>query len=618
VRIESCGERWSDGLSEVLNLGLEIARAELIAVVNVSDVLEPRKLERQVASFDGGHEVDVVFHRRPEIPFFGPELLRGQRLRSAFFERNLVPPGTAMFRRAVLRATGLFEPSPDPEYQLWLKAAVSGFSFECIEENLVRSSNVEPRPLPPSESVSQMLASMRARYTTEDRYPNTELPARPYVPGEPSHVACFTSSTEEKTVEAVLEGYLRSAPPEQGNAFLWLTDSAQATRRFVELYEGTCERIGLAPQTGPPIDVYQVRPQELHSVFRAQLLWAQDVFSSTDLAASGPASADKRLCMEQGKYLPPRLNPIQRERLARRSVPFQSDFLDVRLPELPRLPGMITTQEQQYLYWLTSEGFTGSGVVVEVGTWLGRSTIHLGAGLLANGYSSHLHCFDKYVWIKAYEAPRLNPGFTLEEGADFKPYFERNVCPVYPNVRVTKTAIDELTWDEGPIEILFLDAPKSFRDITTALVKFGPYLIPDLSIIVFQDYLHAPSYPIASVVSVLPQLQLLHVVPNSSTAAFAVRGPMAYEKPPLEWYYTRWSTEEIFSNWKKILDPLSPQPRSFIEPGLCLLLFDLGRKEEAIRYLRRITFTPEGRERWQFLGSVASNARYKELFQTGS
>jgi hypothetical protein len=93
---------------------------------------------------------------------------------------------------------------------------------------------------------------------------------------------------------------------------------------------------------------------------------------------------------------------------------------------------------------------------------------------------------------------------------------------------------------------------------------------------------------------------------------------MAYEKPPLEWYYTRWSTEEIFSNWKKILDPLSPQPRSFIEPGLCLLLFDLGRKEEAIRYLRRITFTPEGRERWQFLGSVASNARYKELFQTGS
>jgi hypothetical protein len=281
-------------LSEVLNLGLEITRAELIAVVNVSDVLEPRKLERQVASFDGRHEVDVVFHRRPEIPFSGPELLRGRRLRSAFFERNLVPPGAAMFRRAVLRATGLFEPSPDPEYQLWLKAAVAGFSFECIEENLVRSSNVEPRPLPPSESVSQMLASVRARYATEDLHPDTELPARPYVPGEPSHVACFTSSTEEKAVEAVLENYLRSAPPEQGNAFLWLTDSAQATRRFVELYEGICEQIGLAPQTGPPIDVYQVRPQELHSVFRAQLLWAQDVFSSAGSAASGSPSADNR------------------------------------------------------------------------------------------------------------------------------------------------------------------------------------------------------------------------------------------------------------------------------------------------------------------------------------
>jgi hypothetical protein len=164
-----------------------------------------------------------------------------------------------------------------------------------------------------------MLASVRARYATEDLYPNTELPARPYVPGEPSHVACFTSSTEEKAVEAVLESYLRSASPKEGDAFLWLTDSAQATRRFAELYERICERLGIALQTGPPIDVYQVRPQELHSVFRAQLLWAQDVFSSAGSAASGPPYADKSPSTEQGKktYLSPRLNPIQREQRVR-------------------------------------------------------------------------------------------------------------------------------------------------------------------------------------------------------------------------------------------------------------------------------------------------------------
>ncbi|TDJ01405.1 MAG: glycosyltransferase [Deltaproteobacteria bacterium] len=614
VRTNVCAEPRPGGLWKALNRGLALATGELVALVNASDVLEPGKLERQITSFDEGDEVDVSFHGRPGVPTVDPGLLQGRSLVSALFEANPVPHGTAVFRREMLRATGVFEPSADPEHQLWLKAAVTGFRFKCIEDELVWSS--QPGPAPDSSSVAQVLQSMRNRYTNEDLLPPD---SHPHVPDEPAYVACFTSHTEAKTVELELQGYLRSAPPEEGRSFLWLTDSPESTRRFAELYESVCDQINVVPETAPPIDVYQVRQQELLSVFQAQLLWAKGSFSSAGSAALRPFAVESRPRVEQRReaHAFPSLSPIQKERLARRSIPFQGDFLTTCMPELPSVPGIITPEEQRYLYWLTAEGFTGSGAVVEVGTWLGRSTVHLGAGLLVNGYSSHLHCFDKYTWTKAYDAPRLNAGFTLPEGEDFKPYFEKNVRPVYPNVKVTKASLDELEWDGGPIEILLLDAPKSFHEITRALLKFGSHLIPGLSVIVFQHYFHAPSYPIATVVSVIPQLQLLHVVPSSSSAAFAVRGPITFEKPPLEWHYTQWTTDELCSNWKKILDPLSPQPRSFIEPGLCLLLFDLGRKQEAVDYLREISFHREGLERWRFLASVPSYARYKELLRAG-
>src|SRR6185369_14134011 len=90
--------------------------------------------------------------------------------------------------------------------------------------------------------------------------------------------------------------------------------------------------------------------------------------------------------------------PEQALRLAERQRPRFSDFSDVKLPSLPDVPGMISEAEGRYLYWLTSQTYTGRGTVVEVGTWLGRSTIHLAAGLRDAGHPDALHCFDQFLW----------------------------------------------------------------------------------------------------------------------------------------------------------------------------------------------------------------------------
>lgn len=321
--------------------------------------------------------------------------------------------------------------------------------------------------------------------------------------------------------------------------------------------------------------------------------------------------------LPRGGYRKPELNGEQKARLEARSKQYDNSFLNVQLPEIPTVPGMITPNECKYLYWLTSQGYTGAGgEVVEVGTWLGRSTIHLGAGLRDGHSQPPLYCFDRYDWNKFYEQDYLNPGISLEEGTDFKPYFEKNARQVYENIIATKTRLADLVWDRGPIEILFLDAPKSLRDISTAIVTFGRFLVPDYSIVVFQDYLHAPSYPIAMLIATLKShFRILHIVPQSSTVAFMVVSYLPFARIDPDWNFMKWDLTRILQVWDYILSQLDEHSRCFIEPGLAMLLWDRGMKDEAASAIRKVVFTEDGLKRWLFMSRVTQYAKYEKLFE---
>lgn len=315
-----------------------------------------------------------------------------------------------------------------------------------------------------------------------------------------------------------------------------------------------------------------------------------------------------------------RLTREERLRLDERFTPAQSDFTDKQLPNLPTVPGMISPYECHYLYWLVARGYLGRGAVVEIGTWLGRSSVHLGAGLRDSGHPTTLTCIDRYVWHDAFDTPRLRTNLSLKGGDDFQPYFEANVRPVYDDLNVVKAGAQNVTWDGGPIEILIIDAPKAFADVSHVLARFCRHLVPGLSVVVMQDYLHAPSYALATIASALSdQLELLHVVLHSSMVAFKVRKALDFTKPLPEWDFSKWSKEEIFKAWDRILEPLAPQPRSFIAPGLSMLLYDIGAADEAVALISDMAFAEEGRERWKFLANVPQYYdRYKPIFDAST
>jgi hypothetical protein len=308
------------------------------------------------------------------------------------------------------------------------------------------------------------------------------------------------------------------------------------------------------------------------------------------------------------------LSQEQRARLASRSAWRHSDFGDVALPPLPAVPGMVTDSECRYLYWLTSRGYAGAGAVVEVGTWLGRSTIHLAAGLRDAGFAAALHCYDQFVWRSDHARKSALP---LRRGDDFQPYFERNVRPVYPGLRVTKAPLQDAAWTGGPIEILFLDAPKHLADFSSALAAFGPSLVPRIGLLVLQDYLHSPAYALAAVVSRLGDaLQPLHIVAGGCTMAFAVPRPLDFGlAQPIDWNFSRWSPEEIVASWARAADPLPPEARARLWVGAALLLYRRRETAKARAIARRLGLDPELRPHLERHAAALLHDGYRPLFR---
>jgi hypothetical protein len=293
--------------------------------------------------------------------------------------------------------------------------------------------------------------------------------------------------------------------------------------------------------------------------------------------------------------------------------PLVSDFADVVLPPLPELSGMTSASECRYLYWLASTQITGCGELVEIGSWLGRSSLHLAAGIESSGQAARLHCFDGFTWAPSDSGKSDLP---LKPGDSFLPYFERNIAPYRALVTPHRVRIADIAWSGEPVEVLFLDAPKKLKEITRCLEVFGPSLVPGRSIIAIQDYQYFPAYALAACLYALrDRLDLTHVVLEGSTVAFRVTAQIDLAaQRPAEWNILAWTPEQIEANWQAILDALPAPARDRLEAGHALHLYDCGAKSAAIAAMRALPMTPFQREKIASLARSHTYLGYPEIF----
>jgi hypothetical protein len=188
----------------------------------------------------------------------------------------------------------------------------------------------------------------------------------------------------------------------------------------------------------------------------------------------------------------------------------------VRFPYPREIPTMLQPEETQYLYWLGASVWMSDGIVLEIGPWLGGSTVCLAAGMHASGRPAEgrLHAVDNFLWREFMAARAALP---LVAGESFEPHFLKNL-DTYRDIVVSHAATLPDETIEGdheatakraagekavppfdvapgtePIEILFIDGAKSWRGMAH-LLRIVREPRAGKTLLVCQDYKYWGTY----------------------------------------------------------------------------------------------------------------------------
>jgi SAM-dependent methyltransferase len=157
------------------------------------------------------------------------------------------------------------------------------------------------------------------------------------------------------------------------------------------------------------------------------------------------------------------------------------------------VPTMLIPDELRLLHYLADECYTGAGVIVDAGCFLGGSTLALADGLRRNLQRRRrleeklIHTYDRFE-IEDYTIAPFFP--ESAQGESFRPLFDRNIAPYATLVEVHDGDVCSLPWQHGPIELLFIDIAKHWRVCDWITWQFFPSLIPGKSLVIQQDYLY--------------------------------------------------------------------------------------------------------------------------------
>src|SRR5215467_6101531 len=197
----------------------------------------------------------------------------------------------------------------------------------------------------------------------------------------------------------------------------------------------------------------------------------------------------------------------------------------VSLPEsVSRVKSLLAPEEQQYLTWLTSEKYQGWGAIVELGAWLGSSSVCLAEGLRRCGSEAKIHTFDRFEWDTSVNG---TAGMDMKAGTDFLPLYLDAITAYASSIDVKKLDLMGYVWEDGPIELLFIDSAKTW-DLTSSVLRgFGTALVPERSRIVLQDFRYPWAHCLPLIFDSRPDVwEQVEDVDHGTTVTFTTLKPL--------------------------------------------------------------------------------------------
>src|SRR5262249_13582069 len=142
--------------------------------------------------------------------------------------------------------------------------------------------------------------------------------------------------------------------------------------------------------------------------------------------------------------------------------------------------------------------YSARGRIVDLGCWLGSTTIALARGLrrredFSQDIAQHrevVHAYDRFVW-----EPWMDPFLegcqtTYQAGDSFLREFKSRIRGLDDLVAVYPGDLTAMTWNGGPVEFLLIDVMKSWPLTNHVIKMFYGHLIPGSSYVVHQDFKH--------------------------------------------------------------------------------------------------------------------------------
>lgn len=154
------------------------------------------------------------------------------------------------------------------------------------------------------------------------------------------------------------------------------------------------------------------------------------------------------------------------------------------------LLGMTTGEEQEYLLRYAKDAYRGDGALVDLGSWLGSTTIPLARGLEEAGAPLHhvVHSYDTFVWHPWMDRYAGDLTGRFRDGDSFLPEFQRRLGPLAARVRVHPGDLTGTEWADGPIEFLLVDAMKNWTLCAAISREFLAAVIPGTGRVMHQDF----------------------------------------------------------------------------------------------------------------------------------
>jgi hypothetical protein len=279
----------------------------------------------------------------------------------------------------------------------------------------------------------------------------------------------------------------------------------------------------------------------------------------------------------------------------KKSAVIHGSYMRLKRALAGELVGMTSKTEQDYLAVYGAQSYAGKGEIVDLGCWLGSTTIPLVKGLLKNpafaASGKKVCAYDLFVWFEWMNSSAAGTDLAgrYKEGDNFVDEFRRRTEKFATYIEIYEGDLKKIGWTGAKIEFLLVDAMKNW-DLANAIVRnFYPSLVPNESTVLHQDFAHFFT----------PWIHLLQwrfrenfdfagEVPRSQSVVFKYKKQIDDESLKKEYSFDSFANAEVDEAFAYSMKLVSPEKLPNVAAAKIMWFLHQDKREPAANELEKL------------------------------